>query len=290
MAAFATLARNSGLTLIGIRSALHGILTFAKAPERWRTQDAARVLPKFDLVAGACFPPRRRPAKRTAMGARIVGFILYLALSYGAIYVLVSKRFLREWNIGEPQLRAAIVAAIVLIIAVGAMLVGPLPMVLMVVALVAFIDYIRSSESLAATAGDRTAIWRTLPSLVDAIGSLRRTLAGGGYDFGRVRHLVFPVARRALGGVARLSGYVRSLTTRALDHRNGGEASASADDNDQAQLAQAIPEQIQPPPLTLAEGHGLDAVRAALAPPKPAERMPTRDEAKRLLDRLEGRA
>ena len=85
MAAFATLARNSGLTLFGIRSALRGILTFAKAPERWRTQDAARVLPKFDLEAGACFPPRRRPAKRTAMGARIVGFILYLALSYGVI-------------------------------------------------------------------------------------------------------------------------------------------------------------------------------------------------------------
>jgi hypothetical protein len=40
----------------------------------------------------------------------------------------------------------------------------------------------------------------------------------------------------------------------------------------------------------LAEGHGLFAVRLALTPTKPVERMPTREEAQRLLDRLEGRA
>jgi hypothetical protein len=225
------------------------------------------------------------------MGARIVGFMLYLALSYGAIYVLVSKRFLPEWNVKEPQLRAAIVAAIVLIIAVGTMLVGPLPMVLMVVALVAFIDYVRSSESLAATAGDRTPNWRTLPSLTDSIDSLRRwlTIASTHHGFVRIRHLVFPAARRAVaGGVERLSEYFRSLTTRALCHRNGGELSAGG--NNHTHTTQAVPEKVQPPPLSLAEGHGLCAVQAALMPTKQVERMPTRDEAQRLLDRLEGRA
>jgi hypothetical protein len=229
------------------------------------------------------------------MGARIVGFILYLALSYGIIYLLISKRFLRGWNMKEPHVRAAILAAIVLIIAVGTTLVGPLPMVLMVVALVAFIDYVRSSEALAATAGDSAPSWRPLPSLISSIGSLRRWLtAGSAYDgFVRVRHVVVPTARRALaGGVEKLSGYVRSLTTRELVG-NGGELSAPGKDH--ARAVQALPDQDRPPPpppppLSIAEGHGLNAVQAALAPPKPAGRMPTRDEAKRLLDRLEGRA
>jgi hypothetical protein len=61
------------------------------------------------------------------VGARIVGFMLYLALSYGMIYLLISKRFLRGWNMKEPQVRAAILIATILIIAVGTMLVGPLP-------------------------------------------------------------------------------------------------------------------------------------------------------------------
>jgi hypothetical protein len=258
------------------------------------------------------------------MGAKIVGFILYLALSYGVIYLLVSKRYLRGWNIGESQVRAAILAAIVLIIVVGTMLVGPLPMVLLVVALVAFIDYIRSSETLAATAGDGMPDWRLLPSLTGAIAGLKCLLsmasAHRGFDrardwrqwssligsigwlrralttawahhrFDRVRRFDFPAAQRVLAaGVTRLSAHVRSLTPKA--HGKGGETSARG--NDQSPTAPAPPEQPPPPappPLTLAEGHGLEAVRAALAPPKPTERMPTRDQAKRLLDRLEGRA
>jgi hypothetical protein len=248
---------------------------------------------------------------RTAMGAKIVGFILYLALSYGVIYVLTSKRFLsewrflREWNVKEPQLKAAIVAAIVLIIAVGTMLVGPLPMVLMVVALVAFIDYVRSSESLSATACDRMPSWRMPPGLAASLESSRQWLtkqwltrqwltrrsltdASTSHGFVRILHPVLPVARRTLAaGVDRLSGYFRSLTTRAPDHRNGGDLSAPA--NDHGHTAQAPPVQVQPPPLSLAEGHGLFAVRTALTPTKQVERMPTREEAKRLLDRLEGR-
>jgi hypothetical protein len=69
------------------------------------------VSPKFDLLAGAYFAPRRRRSKRTAMGTKIVGFILYLTLSYGVIYLLVSKRFLQGWNIKETQVKAAILAA-----------------------------------------------------------------------------------------------------------------------------------------------------------------------------------
>src|SRR6266478_5667628 len=98
--------------------------------------------------------------------------MLYLALSYGMIYVLISKRFLRGWNMKEPQVRAAILIAIILIIAVGTMLVGPLPMVFLVVALVAFIDYVRSSEALSAyDHSNHTSSWRRmLPVLIGLIG------------------------------------------------------------------------------------------------------------------------
>jgi hypothetical protein len=222
-------------------------------------------------------------------------------------------------------------------------------MVLLVVALVAFIDYIRSSETLAATATDTTPDWRLLPSLIGSIGwlkreltiasahrgvdrvrllapsllgsipSLKRTLATASAHHGvdrvrhlapsllrsipslkrmlatasahhgvdRIRSLVFPAARRALAvGVARLSGHVCSLTRKPAPDSDSNACNA-----DQPPAALAPPDKVQPPlpPLTLAEGHGLYAVRAALAPPKPAGRMPTRDEARRLLDRLEGR-
>jgi hypothetical protein len=126
-------------------------------------QDAARVSPKFDLKARANFLARGRRSQRSAMGPKIIGFILYLAVSYGVIYALISKRFQRGWNIGEQRVRAAVLVAMVVIIAVGTILVGPLPVVLLVVSLVAFIDYIGSSETLAATASDRTPDWRLLP-------------------------------------------------------------------------------------------------------------------------------
>jgi hypothetical protein len=310
------------------------------------------------------------------MGAKIFGFILYLALSYGVIYALISKQFQSGWIIGEQRVRAAVLIAMAVIIAVGTMLVGPLPMVLLVVALVAFIDYIRSSETLAATAGVKTPDRRLLPSLIGSIGwlkreltiasadrgvdrvrllapsllgsiaslkrtlatasahhgvdrmcrlapsllgsivSLKRTLATASAHHGvdgvrhlapsllgliaslkrmlatahrsvdRIRGLVFPAARRALAvGVTRLSGHVRSLT-----RKSGSDGDLNACSANEPPAAPTPPDQVQPPPplLTLAEGHGLYAVRTALGPPKPAGRTPTRDEAKRLLDHLEG--
>ena len=57
------------------------------------------------------------------MGAKIIGFLLYLALSYGVIYALISKRFRSRLNIGEQQVRAAVLVAIAVIIALGTMLV-----------------------------------------------------------------------------------------------------------------------------------------------------------------------
>ena len=57
------------------------------------------------------------------MGAKIIGFLLYLALSYGVIYALISKRFRCRLNIGEQQVRAAVLVAIAVIIALGTMLV-----------------------------------------------------------------------------------------------------------------------------------------------------------------------
>ena len=278
------------------------------------------------------------------MGAKVIGFILYLALSYGVIYALISKRFRRGWNIGEQRVPAAVLIAMALIIAVGTMLVGPLTMMLLVVALVAFIDYIRSSETLAATASDSTPDRRLLPRLIGSIGWLKRelTMASAHRGVDRVRHLapsllgslaspkrklatastrrsidrvrnlapsllrsiaslnrmltttsayrtrsLVAAARSALAtGVARLSGHVFSLTRKAGPD---GDMNARAD---QSPAAPAPPDKVQPPPppLTLAEGQGLYAVRAALAPLKPAGRMPTRDEAKRLLNHLEGLA
>ena len=93
-------------------------------------------------------------------------------MRYLGSYALISKRS----RIGEQRVGAAVLVAMGVIIAVGTMLVGPLPMVLLVVALVAFIDYIRSSETLAATATDTTPDWRLLPSLIGSIGWLKREL------------------------------------------------------------------------------------------------------------------
>jgi hypothetical protein len=260
------------------------------------------------------------------MGAKIIGFILYLALSYGVIFALISKRFRSGWNIGGQRVRAAVLIAMAVIIAVGTMLVGPLPMVLLVVALVAFIDYIRASETLAATATDSTPDWQLLPSLIGTIGwtiasahrgvdrvrllaprllgsiaslkrtlatalahcgvdrlrhlapsllgsiaSLKRTLATASAHHGvdRIWSLVFPAARRALAvGVERLSEHFCSLT---LTRKPGPDGDLNACSADQPPVAPAPPDQVQPPPLplTLAEGHGLYAVRAALAPPRP---------------------
>jgi len=282
--------------------------------------DAARVSPKFDLLAGACFPPRRTSQPADRDGHKNPRFhtlsdpVLWGHLSLG------FKAIPAGWNIKETQVKAAILAAIVVIIAVGTMLVGPLPMVLLVVALVAFIDYVRSSETLAETAGDRAPDWRLLPSLIDSIALSRRGLAMGSAYYHRVRPLVFPAVQRVLAwgaarlsgvpklsgvprasgvarlsGIARLSGYVQSLSTRATRALNRNSESGGRGD-DPTPTTQALREEAQPPPpppapppLTLAEGHGLDAVRAALEPPKQERRVPTRDEARRLLDHLEGR-
>jgi hypothetical protein len=83
------------------------------------------------------------------MGARIVGFMFYLVLSYGMVYfLLATKRSLGGWNTKEQLISPAIMAAIILIIAIGTVLVGPLPTVLLAVSLVAFASYVRSSEAL----------------------------------------------------------------------------------------------------------------------------------------------
>jgi hypothetical protein len=186
------------------------------------------------------------------MGARIVGFMLYLAFSYGMIYLLISKPFLRRWHMKEPQVRAAILTAMVLIVGVGTVLVGPFPMVLLVVALVAFIDYVRSSEAL--PGGGRSnhmPSWRRMvPVLFGLIGSTRQGLTAGlAHCF---RHPVFTVAQGALaGGVARLPGYHPSLARKS--HGDGRDASARGCDR-----ATAV--QARHPLFTTAQGVLADGV------------------------------
>jgi hypothetical protein len=233
------------------------------------------------------------------MGVKIISFVLYLAVSYGVIYFLIgAKRFLGGWNANEPLISAAITAATILIVAIGTMLVGPVPMVLMVVALVAFIAYRRSCEALpsgAVTASDRGPSARTLPSLADSIGLLERGLAAGvAFGAACARHPSVAAAGRALAeGAARLAANIRSRARKP--DGSAGELSNRSEDHtpvvqeDHTLVVQVLPVPEPPPVLSFAEEHGLDAVRAALVPPKPAEPLLTRDQAKRLLDHLEGR-
>jgi hypothetical protein len=229
-------------------------------------------------------------------GARIAGFMLYLALSYGMVYFLLgTKRSLGGWNNKEQLISPAIMGAIILIIAIGTMLVGPLPALLLAVSLVAFAGYVRSSEvltSLGVTVSDRASLARILSRVIGAIGSLMRGPAMGlvHYGLGCARHPGIIAARRALAaGIGRLAG--AESGTRRDDHDHTAQALTEQG------TAQALTEQGQPPPLEFAEGkpplssaeeHGLDAVRAALTPPKQGRPL-TRDQAKRLLDCLEGR-
>jgi hypothetical protein len=222
------------------------------------------------------------------MGARVVSFILYLALSYGVIYFLLTgtKWFPRGWNAKEPLRSAVIVAAIILIIVIGTMLVGPLPMVLLVAALVAFIAYIRSSEalpSLAATASELARGWHILSNFIGQ----SKPMGLACYGLGGVRQPFVAAIQRAF---ARLTGDIRSRVYQWHDRVRG--LSKRGDD----QAAQPLSDQGLPPinvqaaarGVGLAEGHWPDVERATEVPPKEVERRLTRDQAKRLLDHLEG--
>jgi hypothetical protein len=281
----------------------------------------SRGVPQFGLPTEAYFDYGSVQAQLMATGARIAGFMLYLALSYGMVYFLLgTKRSLGGWNNKEQLISPAIMGAIILIIAIGTMLVGPFPALLLAVSLVGFAGYVRSSEALASlgvTVSDRASFARMLSSVIGTIGSLMRELAMGlaHHGLGYARHPLFVAARRALAAsVARLArAEVRTAATLSeslpedtarplADQSEESEAvnmvsvlSSRCDDHNCA--PEAATDQGQPPhpgsaegtpPLSSAEAHGLDAVQAALAPPKQARPL-TRDQAKRLLDCLEGR-
>jgi hypothetical protein len=229
------------------------------------------------------------------MGAKILSFILYLALSYGLIYFLIgTKRFLAGWNTKEPVVSAAVVAAIILIIAVGMTIVGPVPMVLLVVALGAFIAFVKSSEALASrgvAASDRNPLIHLLPIIIALAGLSRRWLALGVAEFDSRygKHPVVIAARRAFSErVASLTGYLRSHP-RKLGNR----------DDDHAQATPALTDRGTPPSQVqadgavggagLPDGNPLDAGEATPPPPRELGRQLTQDEARRLLDCLEGR-
>jgi hypothetical protein len=74
----------------------------------------SRDVPKFGLPTGAYFDHGSGQAQLTAMGARIVGFMCYLILSYGMVYfLLATKRSLGGWNTKEQLISPAIMAAII---------------------------------------------------------------------------------------------------------------------------------------------------------------------------------
>jgi hypothetical protein len=142
---------------------------------------------------------------------------------------------------------------------------------------------IASLKRMLATASAHHVVDSLVPRFLGAIASLKGTLATASAYHGvdRFRSLVAAAQSALATGVARLPGHVCSLTGKP-----GPDGDMKACSADQPPAASVPP----PPPLTLAEGRGLYAVQAALAPSKPAGRMPTRDEAKRLLDHLEGLA
>jgi hypothetical protein len=222
------------------------------------------------------------------MALRIIGFILYLAVSYGAIYFLVgTKRAGEGSNTKELLANPVLIAAVIAIIAVGAMLVGPFTAVFLAVALFAFIACLRSSDVPpldGVTA--REMLVRLGPLAVQAIALLRRGVEMGlayGSEYAKR-----PAVARALPAftesIAKLQGYIRSRI-----RKTAGKPAKSGNTTSEKAPPAATPGAPEPAPapvLTLAEGTGLDAVRAALAPQKPAGL--TRDQAKRLLDHLEG--
>jgi hypothetical protein len=131
-----------------------------------------------------------------------------------------------------------------------------------------------------------------LSSVIGAIGSLMRGPAIGLVHFGLgcARHPGLIAARRALAaGVGRLAGAESS--TRRDVHNHTAQALTEHGQPPPQDFAESKPplnSAEDKPPLSAAEEHGLDAVRAALTPPKQGRPL-TRDQAKRLLDCLEGR-
>jgi hypothetical protein len=269
------------------------------------------------------------------MGARIIGFILYLTLSYGVIYFLIGpKRLLRGWNPSEPLISAAIIGAIVVIVGIGAMLVGPLPMVLLVIALVAFIAYVRTSETLPAGGMPGSQMFVLL---VRALGPMSKQALAAALTFGArcARHPAVADARRTLEAqVSRFAGSIQTRAGKPDSTAVGSSAGHPAFATARHALAQGVarigkltrtegrkqgtapekanddgsgPGLVAPAPIghetpsslihareiaggaSSAATHGLDIDRAAPAPRKEAERRPTPDEARRLLDHLEGR-
>jgi predicted lipid-binding transport protein (Tim44 family) len=145
-----------------------------------------------------------------------------------------------------------------------------------------------------------------LSSVIGSIGSLMQGLAIGlvHYVLGCARHPVFIAVQRALAAAlasvagaefrkaGKLSESPPEDTARPLaDQSEESEAvnkESVVSHNDVNHTAQVLTDQGQPPPLSSAEEHGLDAVRAALGSPMQGRPL-TRDQVKRLLECLEGR-
>jgi len=203
------------------------------------------------------------------MAAKIFEFMLFLALSYGVIYFLIGpKRSSSGWSTKEPLMNAVVIAAVILIAVVGTMQVGAFPTVLLVIALVAFIAYLRSSEAPL----DRD----LLLSIMSLIGWLKQGLAQSlaRNDLGRSWQPTFAAVRRALeGGVARLAVQLRALALRY------GKAWASRNRGNDRTLAAQTPSGID---AAVPAGAGEDTL------PRQLERRLTRDQAQRLLDHIEG--
>jgi hypothetical protein len=223
------------------------------------------------------------------MALEILGFFLIPALSFGALYFLLGPEPAASgWRANETHVGAAVIGTVVVSATLVAMLVGLLPTVLLVVTLVAFIADRSSKEPL-----DLHAVSDLMRGLMGLIGLLKEKLPEllARADLDRVRrHPAFAAARRTVEpgyakaaellrpfvrGVA--AKYKRAHAPRREARANGAQPAVSAGSSG---IEAAVPVSTgipgQPAPDAKA-----DILR------RPGPRL-TRDQARRLLDELEG--
>jgi hypothetical protein len=223
------------------------------------------------------------------MALEILGFFLILALSFGVLYFLIGpKPAASGWHANETHVGAAVIGTVVVSATLVAMLVGLLPTVLLVVTLVAFIADRSSKEPL-----DLRAVSDLMQGLMGLTGLLKEKFPEllARADLGRVRrHPTFAAARHTLEpgytkAAELLRAFVRSVAAkykraqapRRKARANGAQPSVSAGSSG-IEAAVPVSTGIPGQPSPDAEA---DILR------KPGLRL-TRDQARRLLDELEG--
>jgi hypothetical protein len=144
------------------------------------------------------------------MALELLEFLLILAVAFGALCFLIGpNQGASGWRANERHVGAAVIGIVVASATLVAMLVGPVPMVLLVVALVALIADRQSSKE--------PLNWRALSDfargLMELIAQLKKRVPElmASVDLGRVcRHQAFAAVQRTLEtGIAKSTERLR---------------------------------------------------------------------------------